>query len=188
MIKRFGLLATALALASSVSAAPAFAAGSQTPTLSVSANVITNCTTMSSTSLSFGDYDPLSTSALNAPTAATFSTNCSSGSTVNFTLDGGKNYSNVQTSFAGDRALSDGTQYLAYQLYQDNSYTSGKAWAFNTSTGAGTTNASETGHGTASTDTANTWSVYGQIPAQQDAEASGTGTTYSDTVTVTLSY
>lgn len=179
MIKRFGILAAALALL----AAPAIAApaNQQTATLNISANVTANCTafTPATGSISFADYDVFTFPA-NTPdkdnTPAAFSTNCTQNAPIHFQVGTGSNCG--LGSVSADRAMTDGSShYLSYELYQDSGFTT--AWPFTCAGGA--TNVDQTGSGAA---TANSVSIYGLIPGGQDAFEGS----YTDTVQVSVSY
>lgn len=117
--------------------------------------------------------------------SASLTTKCTKGAPVTFAVNGGQNYTHASPS--GFRAMTDGSShYLSYQLYQNSGLSA--AWAFSTSTGAGTP-ANQTGLGNAAAETM-TLNLFGQIPAQQDAFVSSSGKTlaYQDTVTVTVNY
>jgi spore coat protein U-like protein len=181
MAKYLRVLVVAGALA--VSAGPA-SAGQQTSTVTITATVAQSCTTLtpSSETMTFPAYDPFTnkTTPDNDAIPATFTTNCTKGaSNVFYTVSGGSNCTNSPVS--GTRALKSGTNYLAYQLYQDSGYTT--PWAINTTTCAGTTQLSS---GTITSSTQNlSFSVYGQVPAGQDP---ATATDYTDSVTVAVNF
>lgn len=147
--------------------------------ISVTGNVIADCTTMpASASIAFGTYNPFSSADVK-PTALVFSINCTSGDTnLNVAVDGGSNYANASPS--GDRAMRDGTgHYLTYQLYTDNTYTT--AWPFSTSAGTGTP-INLTAGGLA---TPNQIALYGVVSHGQTSTDTGS---YVDTVHVTVNY
>lgn len=176
MIKRLGTIAAAAAIASLTFATIPASATTQSPspTLTVKATVITNCTTMNSQTMDFGQYDPLGAGPYNS--SATFSSKCSSGDSVNFTVDNGSNYGLAGGTYTTARAMKNGSNYLAYYLCSA-SCTGSNNWPAggNTQTGNGVTG------------TALSWTVYGQIPVSQDVPSTGSNV-YQDTVTVTLSY
>ncbi|MGZ3522030.1 MAG: spore coat protein U domain-containing protein [Vulcanimicrobiaceae bacterium] len=159
-------------------------AGTQTANVSITANVIQSCTalTPSSGTMSFTAYDAFTnrTTPDNDTTPVTFTTNCTKGaSSVFYTVSGGNNCSSSPVN--GTRAMKNGTNYLAYQLFEDSGYTT--PWAIDTSTCAGTTQLSP---GTITSSSQNlSFSLYGQIPAGQDALF---GTGYTDSVTVTVNF
>lgn len=179
MQKYVAALTIAAFLASGVTAL----AGQQTASVSISANVAQSCTTLNSSSgtIAFGTYDPFANAStpLDDNTGVTFTTHCSAGaSNVYYSVDGGSNCTNSPVS--GDRALKNGSNYLAYQLYEDSAHS--KPWVID-STCAGTTQLSS---GTITSSTQDlTFSVFGRIPAGQDP-AVGNG--YTDTVTVAVNY
>lgn len=181
MAKYLRVLVVAGALA--LSAGPA-SAGQQTSTVTITATVAQSCTTLtpSSATMTFPAYDPFTnkTTPDNDATPATFTTNCTKGaSNVFYTVSGGSNCTNSPVS--GTRALKSGTNYLAYQLYQDSGYTT--PWAINTTTCAGTTQLSS---GTITSSTQNlSFSVYGQIPSGQDPVVASN---YTDSVTVAVNF
>jgi spore coat protein U-like protein len=180
MIKRFGTLAAALALASGAFyAAPAFAT-SQTQSLTVKGSVSQSCTTLSSAqTLTFPAYD-FQTNATTADTAGpvSYTTKCTKGSSVAFSVDGGANYAHT----SGTRALKSTStgDYMNYGLFSDSNDST--AWAFDSSTGAGTNGA--TLNPTSNTQTL-TLTIYGSIPAGQDVSVA---TDYTDSVTVAINY
>lgn len=132
--------------------------------------------------MTFPAYDPFSNKIApdNDTSPATFATNCTKGaSNVFYTVSGGSNCTNSPIS--GTRAMKSGTNFLAYQLYQDSGYST--AWAINTSTCAGTTQLSS---GTILSSTQNlTFSIYGQIPAGQNPIVA---VDYTDSVTVAVNF
>jgi spore coat protein U domain-containing protein, fimbrial subunit CupE1/2/3/6 len=158
-------------------AGTAFAATNQP--VSVTGNVVADCTTMPlSGSLPLGTYNPFTSTDLK-PAPFQFSINCTLGDTnLNVAVDGGANYANATPS--GDRALKDASgHYLTYQLYTDSTYAT--AWPFSTSGGAGTAiNLTAGGIGTA-----NTISLYGVVPQGQTNTDAGS---YTDTIHVTVNY
>lgn len=159
MTKRLATIAAAIAVVSSAfAAAPAFAA-SQTQTLMVNGSVSQSCTTLSSAqTLTFPAYD-FQTNATAADTAGpvTFTTKCTKGSSVAFSVDGGLNYAHT----SGTRALasSSTSDYMNYGLFQDSSDST--SWAFTSGTGIGTNG--PTLNPTTNTQTL-TLTFYGSIP------------------------
>lgn len=149
--------------------------------VSVSGNVVGDCTTVPATgTFAFGAYNPFSSSDLAPNSPFQFSINCTRGDTsLSVAVDGGANYASANPS--GDRAMKDGTgQYLAYQLYEDSAHTA--AWPFSASGGAGTAVSLVAG----GISTANTIFLYGVIPHGQ---TSGPDVgSYSDTVHITVNY
>jgi spore coat protein U-like protein len=182
MIKRLGTLAAAFAVASVVfAAAPAFAT-SNTSSLTVSGSVTQSCTTLTpaSSTLTFPAYDSFNNASTDDDAGpVSYTTSCTKGASgVNFTVDGGANYSHT----SGTRALhsTSAGDFLNYGLFSDSGRTT--AWGFSSSTGAGISGGNLTIH--SSTDT-QTLTIYGRIPHGQDPSVA---TDYTDTVTVAVNY
>jgi spore coat protein U-like protein len=97
---------------------------------------------------------------------------------VAFSVDGGSNFSHT----SGTRAMKSTTasDYMNYGLFSDSADTT--AWAFNSSTGAGTNG--PTLNPTSNTQTL-TLTIYGSIPAGQDVSVASD---YTDSVTVAINY
>lgn len=133
-------------------------------TFTVSATVTENCT-VGASPLAFGTYDTLGAAVTGS---TTLSIRCTRGTGATISLDNGSN-----ATAGGVRRMASGTtERLAYDLFQDSSYST--PW------GSG---------GTAlpwnATDRAtHTQTIYGRIPENQDV-APGT---YQDTITVTVNY
>jgi spore coat protein U-like protein len=180
MIKRFGTLAAAFTVASLAFATGPVFAGSQTQSLTVNGSVTQSCTTLSSAqTLTFTAYD-FQTNATAADTAGpvSYTTKCTKGSSVAFSVSGGSNYSHT----SGTRAMKSQStsDYLNYGLFQDSGYST--AWAFDSTSGAGTNG--PTLNPTSDTQTL-TLTIYGSIPAGQDVSVA---TDYTDSVTVAINY
>jgi spore coat protein U-like protein len=158
--------------ASVLAAGAAQAAGNTvTTTFQVSATVKPNCTT-SATALGFGNYTPGS----GAITAnSTITVNCTKSTPYTVGLNPG--------STTGDafiqRLMTSGANTLQYNLYTTAALTT----VFGDGTGATGTD-SGTGTGMAN---ALTYTVYGQVPDNATNQAS-LPATYTDTITVTVSY
>ncbi|MBO7802673.1 Csu type fimbrial protein [Burkholderia pseudomallei] len=159
----------AAALVATPSLRPATAA-TATATFIVSLTIQANCT-ISANALSFGTNGVLAT-AVNQQT--TLSVTCSNTTSYNVGLDAG----NVSGSTVSSRLLAGTTTgntstTVSFQLYQDSGHTT--IWG-NT---VGTNTVSGTGNGTAQT-----LSVYGQVPAQTTPKPD----TYESTVTATITF
>jgi spore coat protein U-like protein len=141
------------------------AAATATATLTVSANVIESCTVTNGT-LAFGDYAP--TGATNVDQAGTFSVACTKGTDATVGLGDGNNF------LSGARRMTDGTEFLTYQLYKE----SGRTNVWGNAGGALVT------LGAASSNAAQTLTVYGRIPPGQDV---GVGS-FGDSVQITVTY
>lgn len=138
-------------------------------TLPVSALVTANCS-LSSTVMNFGNYDPITVN-VNSPLPAstTFQIACTKGANVAITLNNGLYSANAAGT---TRAMSSGNgHYLSYELYSDP----GHSTVWSTATPVQFTSASSN---------ALIETVYGQIPASQNAFAGY----YSDTVTITATF
>jgi spore coat protein U-like protein len=163
-----GLAAAAIAL----SAGPAYAAGSATANLSVSASVARKCTIGTAT-LAFGSYDPLVAN-LTAPLtqSATMTVTCTKGA-ASITMGLGSSTGTDATFCAlPARCLASGSNFLSYQLYSDSSYTN--VW-----------NAPIPEAVTGGVATPTIVTVYGRIPGAQDASV---GAAYTDTIVATVNY
>jgi spore coat protein U-like protein len=139
--------------------------------LGVSASVAATCSIGATiTTVAFGPYDPVVANA-STPLNGTgsFDVTCTSGASgTSIGLDSGLNAS------GGIRRMTNGTSFLNYYLYQDSARTT--AW--------GNTIGTDTVTPAAWTGAAQTFTVYGQIPAGQPA----TSGSYADTVTITVTY
>ncbi|HET6894382.1 MAG TPA: spore coat U domain-containing protein [Candidatus Baltobacteraceae bacterium] len=180
MMKRLGTLSATFALATAALCAGPAIAGQQTQSLTVNGSVSQSCTTLSSAqTLTFPAYD-FQANATTADTAGpvSYTTQCTKGSSVAFSVDGGANFGHT----SGTRALkSAGTgDYMNYGLFQDAADST--AWAFNSSNGSGTNG--PTLNPTSNTQTL-TLTIYGRIPAGQDVSVASD---YTDSVTVAVNY
>jgi len=144
-----------------------------TTTFTVSITITSSCT-ISATTLAFGSQGVLA-AAVNA--TSTITVTCSNTTPYSVGLDNGLN-------FSGTRRMKDtgaGTTFVSYGLYTDSGRTN--AWTTTTSpsscTGGASTCSLGTGNGSAQSIT-----VYGQVPAQTTPAAN----TFNDTVTATVTY
>ncbi|MGP8184833.1 MAG: spore coat U domain-containing protein [Terracidiphilus sp.] len=147
-------------LALGIASTPAAAVTAST-TFQVTANVAATCS-ISANALSFAAY----TGAVNNATT-TLSVYCTNTTPYNVGLDAGASGGTVTT-----RAMKSGTNTLAYWLYSDTNRTVN--WGNTTGSWVG-----GTGSGSAQTLT-----VYGQIPASEPMIIGS----YSDTITATVNY
>lgn len=133
--------------------------------LAVSANVIASCLVTAGT-LAFGDYDP--TAANPVDQAGTFNVACTKGTAPTIGLNNGQNFS------SGSRRMTNGTEFLSYELYKESDRTNvwGNAGGAAVTLPAATSNAVQQ------------QTVYGRVPAAQDI---GTGN-YVDTVVITVTF
>lgn len=157
------LVALVAAGAMSVATFASAQAATATATLSVSASIAGACT-VGGSALSFGAYASAAASTANSNIQVT----CSNGTSALVTLNQGNNNNRVPAS--GTRALNNGTNYLGYDIYTDN--TLATVWN-------ATNNLPVVSTGSPVTLTA-----YGRIPAGQ-SPATGS---YNDTVTITVTF
>lgn len=136
-------------------------------TFTVSATVSNACT-ISASDLSFGSYQPLSGSAVDATTS--ISVNCTLDTSYNVGLDAGSG----SGASVSTRKLTSGSDLMNYTLYRDSNRTN--VWG-NT---VGTDTSSGTGTGSSQSLT-----VYGRVIAGQSTVPSGS---YSDTINVTITF
>jgi spore coat protein U-like protein len=157
----------------SLGAASSVDAGIATANLSVTASVTANCT-ITTTAVAFGSYDPVSANASTALTGTgAVNVTCTNGASTTVTLGQGGNAGTGSTDAAPARRLKDGaTDYLTYELYQDNAHTT--VWGNTAGTGVANTG---TGSQVAIT-------VYGSVDPAQNVPAGS----YSDTVLATVSF
>ena len=149
-------------------------AGTATANLTVSITITASCTINAAT-LTFPSTP--GTNLLSA--AVTGSTNvlvtCTSGSPYSIGMGQGANYS------SGSNRMASSGNYIPYGLYVNSSYT--YPWTTGASNSScTTTNDCYLGTGTGS---AQSIPIYGQVPTVATAPPSGT---YSDTVTMTITY
>lgn len=133
-------------------------------TMTVTATVVASCS-VNGGNLNFSSYDPLSAS----PTDGTLqiSVACTKGATATIGLSTGSNPN------AGVRRMTNGTDYLSYELYKDASRTT--VW--------GDTGANLLTY-LSSTNVSQLFSVEGRITAGQNVPAGS----FSDTVTITVTF
>lgn len=154
-------------LIASVAFASAAQAATATTSFNVTSTVIDVCA-VSAGNLGFGTYSPIGGSALDG--SSTITITCTLGTPYNVRLSQGANGSSVT---ARKMLRASGTELMNYSLYRNAGRTQNWGETDNTDT------LSSTGTGVSQAHT-----VYGRIPA---AENVPTGS-YSDTVTVTVSY
>ena len=164
-IRRKACWAAILALALGADGATA---GTATGTLSVSASVAAVCIIGNAT-LAFGTYNPTAATAATANT--TVALTCSLGTPYNIGMSAGAGTGATTTL----RVMTATSGTMGYKLFRDSGYTMNWGNTVGTDTLSGTSSASSL---------TNTVSIYGQIPA---AEAAANGS-YTDTVTMTVTY
>jgi spore coat protein U-like protein len=138
-----------------------------TTTMGISATVLSACV-VTANSLAFGNYNPTSATATDA--TATFDVLCTAGTSYSVGLNAGTKAGATVTT----RQMSSGANALSYSLYSD----SGR------NTNWGNTPGTDTPSPTTAGVLPSTFTVYGRIPAQQNVQAGS----YTDTVTITVSY
>ncbi|MFC4594333.1 spore coat U domain-containing protein [Sphingobium tyrosinilyticum] len=138
-----------------------------TTTMGVSATVLNACL-VTATNMAFGTYNPTSTTPTDS--TSTINVTCTPGTMFNIGLNAGSTGGATVTT----RQMLNGVTPLSYSLYSNGGR----------STNWGNTPGSDTVSQTASTILPMSFTVYGRIPQQQDVGAG----TYTDTVTVTVSY
>jgi spore coat protein U-like protein len=148
---------------------PALAVASTTSTtFTVSATVVDVCA-VSAGNLGFGTYNPISGSALDG--TSTITVTCTLGTPYHVRLNQGANGASVSTRKM--LRTAGGAQTLDYSLYRD----SGRSQNWGQTDNTDTVDQSGTGVSQGIT-------VYGRIPASTNVPPAS----YSDTVTVTISY
>lgn len=158
---------TAVALSFLVSGV-ALAQGSTTGNLSVTSTVVDNCEISSTSAVAFGNYDPaVANASSNKDGTGTITLTCTQGAVAVIALDDGAN------ADVGQRRMTDGTDHLQYNLYQDSARTT--VW------GDGAD--AKTADPAPSTDPV-AHTVYGRVPGGQDVPAGS----YTDTVGITVNF
>ena len=142
------------------------AAGTQSATMSLSTEVVANCT-ISADTLTVSGYDPIvAHKTAHFDQESNVNVTCTNGSPVTITLNNGQN-DGRQLKFG-----TDGTdKYLDYELYSDSART--VVWG-NTNTGVKTTG----------TGLAEALTVYMRVTAGQNVPAG----TYTDVVTAVVTF
>jgi len=140
-------------------------AATDTSTIAVTATVVENCMITTNTDLAFGAYDFLGANATaDATTTGQVEIICNNGSQGVLSLDSGLN-----AVAAGQQAMESTTLPGTYLTYTVSDTLGGTSWIDVAVTGDGT---------------AQTFDVYGTIPAAQNAPVGS----YADTVTATITY
>ncbi len=140
----------------------ATATGSFTSQITITAE----CTVQSTNTLDFGSHGLL-TSDVDA--TATFTILCTDGTSYNIGLNGGTTAGGTTTT----RLMDNAGTTVSYKMFSDAGRT------VNWGDTVGTDTVSGTGNGTDQTLT-----IYGRVPAQSTPAAN----TYTDTITVTITY
>jgi spore coat protein U-like protein len=151
-----------------LSAASTAHAATKTETLAVTMTVTATCVVNAGT-LNFGSQTALPSA---VDQQGTFTVNCSNTTPYTIALDAGQNGSGSVTA-RRMRGGASGTDYVNYALFTNTGRTT------NWGTTAGTDTVAKTGTGASDTVT-----VYGRVPAQ----AINSPGSYSDNVTITVTY
>jgi spore coat protein U-like protein len=134
--------------------------------------------TISATPVAFGTYNPLTGAATVSTGSVTASCTLVSGSNTTVSLV--SSYSTGSSGTFMNRSMLSGANQLTYNLYFDAAYTQIRGDGTGGSqTGGATFNLSNSNKTDSTTST-----IYGRAPASQDVAAG----TYSDTITVTITY
>ena len=141
-------------------------AATTTSNFNVTATVSNACQNLSANNISFGTYDPLSGS--DSTSTGSISVQCTKDAAYALSLSTGSSSSYT------NRTMSNGTDTINYNLYNDSGHTT--VW------GDGT-NSTSTVSGTATGGTDSS-TVYAKATAGQSVSAGS----YSDTITVTITY
>jgi spore coat protein U-like protein len=167
-------LAFAVVTASWLGAASIAHAGTNTANLTVTITVTASCTINAAT-LTFPSTPGTNLLSGAVTGSTTVSVTCTSGSPYSIGMSNGANYSGTT------RQMASGGNLIGYGLYVDAAYT--HPWTTGASNSScTTTNDCYLGTGSGSAQSVN---IYGQVPTVATAPPSGT---YSDTVTMTITY
>jgi spore coat protein U-like protein len=162
---RLGLFGRAILCAVCL-ASPA-AAGTVTSTFVVTLTIQAGCAVSAPNNLDFGTVSFLDTALTGT---AAFTVKCTSGTSGTISLNGGIGSSGTVAT----RTMESGANSINYSLYTSGTYTT--IWGDGSS---GTSTVAHTGDGSAATLT-----IHGLVPIQPTPTAA----TYSDTITVTVTY
>ncbi|WP_375249653.1 spore coat U domain-containing protein [Sphingomonas sp.] len=154
------IVAAAMAVAA---ASPALAATGNS-NMTVSTTIPTTCALGSVTNIAFANPSGLSVTQTDA--TGSIAVTCTNGGTYTVGADNGQNYASSTRNMKSTRSGSSAV--LSYALYSDSGHST-----------ALTTSASIVGDGSAQT-----FSIYGRMPAQTATEAGS----YTDTVSLTVTY
>ncbi|NGY04417.1 Csu type fimbrial protein [Solimonas terrae] len=157
---------TALIGAGLAASLPAMAATDLTTTFQARIVILNACIALSASDLDFGSRGVLSA---NIDQTSTINITCTSGAPYTVKLNAGAN-AGTTNDVNTRRMKSSATNYVSYNLYSDSA--GGTTWD-------NTTGVTRSGTGSVENIT-----VYGRVPPQTTPPAD----TYTDTVTVTLTY
>jgi len=136
-----------------------------TNTFQATITIQTQCEVTSPSDLNFGSSGLLNN---NIDASSTFVVKCTKGTAYSIGLTGANDS-------GGNKRMSNGSEYVTYQTYTDNTY--GTVWDAASSPSSGPVTATGTGDN-------QTYTVYGRVPPQTTPPAGN----YSDTVTITVQY
>jgi len=163
---RFYSRAAAIAVLFLIDAGKVAYAATTTSTFAVQMTVTATCTVNSATTLNFGTQGVLST---NVDQTSTIQVTCTNTTPYNIGLNAGTGTG----ATVATRKMTSGANTVNYTLYSNSGRTTVCGNTVGTYTQAATGNGS-----------AQSYTVYGRVPSQA-APAPGT---YSDTITVTVTY
>jgi spore coat protein U-like protein len=141
-------------------------AATTTSTFTVQMTVTSSCVINSSSTLSFGSQGVLGA---NVDNTSTIQVQCTNTTPYNIGLDAGTGTGATVTT----RKMSNGANTINYSLYSD----SGRATVWGNTIGTNTVAATGSG-------ASQSYTVYGRVPPQTTPAAA----TYTDTITVTVTY
>lgn len=139
------------------------------------AHAVANCST-SATVLAFGGYNPFSVTALDSTGDITVS--CTLGGIVSLLVSYEIKLSSGGAGSFSPRRMANGANTINYNLYTSSGRTT--IWGNGTSSTGTVSDSYLLGIGT----TVRHYSVYGRVPALQNARSGG----YLDSITVTVEY
>ena len=137
-----------------------------TSTFGSTVTITASCQVLSPNTLNFGSNGVLVS---NVDTTATFTVQCTNTTTYNVGLNAGTTTGGTTTT----RLLNNGGTTNAYKMYSDSGHTTNWGNTVSTDTVAGTGNGAQ-----------QTLTIYGRIAPQSTPAPA----TYTDTVTVTVTY
>jgi spore coat protein U-like protein len=161
---------TAMLIGLAGSAMAQSAPTSNNANLTVRTKIVNSCT-ISTAPVVFTDYNPLSTTPNDADGSVVIT--CTKGAVTPIGLNLGANNPGGTSSA---RRMTDGTNFLPYELYKDAGRAGGDIW--------GNSGAARFTPAAAPNTTARTFGVYGRIEAGQDQPAGD----YVDTVVATVNF
>lgn len=167
IVKGSGLFGAALI---GMGASAAWAATTST-TFQVTANIVKNCVIDSASALGFGAYDPIAATPLD--NSSTIVVRCTKSTAFDIGLNAGIGAGATVTT----RKMSNGAETLDYSLFT----TAARTTVWGNTVGADTVADVGLGLGAGKTITK---TVFGRIPAAQDAAPGD----YTDTITVTVTF